>query len=360
MPPERAATHDDSLREAAVLVVNLHRRFAGVSATIRQLVPRQQQSRALAVLDRGDLGLSGTIRWSELLRHGWTPPGGERFRIWHARRAGDLLLGLCLRHVLRQRWRFVYTSPSPRRHGRVWRAIVNRSDAIVAVTENAARFLDRHDAVLPHGIDVEAFHPPADKRAAWRESGLPGEFGIGVFGRVRPNKGTHLYVDALCELLPRHSQFTGIISGECLWGDADYLDSLKERVARAGLEERIVFLGDQPQNEIKHWYRRVALCVAPSLSEGYGLTPLEAMASGAACVTSRAGAYPAMIQPGVNGEIATTGDGTALTRAMEQVIRDPARMLEMGAAGRRIAEQHFSITGEVAGYDEIYRRVLAR
>ena len=360
MPPERAANHNDSLREAQVMVINLHRRFAGVSATILQLVPHQHQIRPLAVLDRGSLGLSGTIRWSELLRHGWTPPAGTRWRIWHARRAGDLLLGLCLRHVLRQRWRFVYTSPSPRRHGLVWRSIVNRSDAIVAVTENAAQFLDRHDAVLPHGIDVEAFRPPPDKRAAWRESGLPGEFGIGVFGRVRPNKGTHLFVDALCELLPHHPQFTGIISGACLSGDADYLRSLKERIARAGLEQRIVFLGDQPLTEIKHWYRRVALCVAPSLSEGYGLTPLEAMASGAACVTSKAGAYAAMIQPGINGELADTGDGAALTRAIERVIADPARMLDMGAAGRRIAEQRFSIQGEVAGYDALYRRVLDR
>jgi|688.fasta_scaffold00475_2 mannosyltransferase len=359
MPPERAASVEISLREAQVLVINLHRRFAGVSATMLQLVPHQQSLRPLAVLDRGGLGLPGTLRWSELVRHGWRPPAGQRWRIWHARRAGDLLLGLFLRHVLRQPWRFVYTSPSPRRHGRVWRAIVSRSDAIVAVTDNAAGFLDRHEAVIPHGIDVEAFRPPADKRAAWRESGLCGEFGIGVFGRVRPSKGTHLFVEALCELLPRHPSFTGIICGACLPADADYLGSLHKRVARAGLEERIVFLGDQPVPEIKRWYQRIALCVAPSLSEGYGLTPLEAMASAAACVSSTAGAYATMIQPGINGELAETGNAVALCEAMERVMRDPERMLRMGLAGRDLSVQRFSIHAEARAYDAIYQRLLA-
>lgn len=348
-----------ALADSQVLVVNLHRRFAGVSATILQLVPHQQARRPLCVLDRGGLGLARTIRWNELLKYGWSGPSKTGARVWHARRAGDLLLGLFLRHALRQRWRFVYTSPSPRRHGLVWRTIVNRSDAIVAVTDNAASFLDRHDAVIPHGVDVEAFHPPLDKRAEWRESGLPGEFGIGVFGRVRPNKGTHLFVEAMCALLPENPRFTAVISGACLPADEAYKRAMQERIATAGLSERIVFLGDCSTEDIKRWYRRVSLCVAPSLSEGFGLTPLEAMASGCACVTSRAGAYGMMMTSGVNGEIVDTNDAAQLESAVGSVIADPERMLRMGAAGREIAVQRFSIEAEVAAYDAVYARLLA-
>lgn len=348
------------LRDATVLVVNLHRRFAGVSATMLALVPVQQRGRKVAVLDRGELGLEGTIRWSDLLRHGWTPPAGSRHRIWHARRAGDLLLGLVLRYLLFQPWRFVYTSPSPRRHGLTWRTIVGRADAIIAVTERAATFLDRHDAVVPHGVDTDAFVPPPDKLAAWRESGLPGRYGIGVFGRIRPNKGTHLFVDALCRLLPRHPEFTAVIAGLCLPAERGYREELERRIAAAGLKERIVFLGDLPGPAIKLWYRRVVLCVSPSLSEGFGLTPLEAMASGAAAVTSRAGAYEQMIEPGVNGALADTGDLEQLVAALEPLLAQPAELLAMGERARRCAVERFSIRGEVAGIEAVYGRVLAR
>ena len=346
------------LRDATVLVVNLHRRFAGVSATILALVPVQQRSRTVAVLDRGALGLSGTIRWSDLLRHGWTPPAGSSHRIWHARRAGDLLLGLVLRYLLFQPWRFVYTSPSPRRHGFTWRTLVGRAHAIIAVTERAASFLDRHDAVIPHGVDTETFVPPPDKREAWRESGLPGQFGIGVFGRVRPNKGTHLFVDAMCRLLPRHPDFTAVIAGLCLPADRGYREDLERRIAAAGLRERIVFLGDLQSSDIKLWYRRVALCVSPSLSEGFGLTPLEAMASGAAAVTSRAGAYEQMIVPGLNGQLADTGDLEQLVAVLEPLLANPQSLLAQGGNARRVVLDRFSIQGEAAAIEAVYRRLL--
>lgn len=348
-----------ALRDAPVLVTNLHRRYAGVSATVRALVPLQQRHQPTAVLDRGGLGLAGTVGLGDLLRHGWRPPPGHATRIWHARRSGELALGLALRHVLRQPWKFVYTSPSPRRHGWLWRTIINRSDAIIAVTERAASFLDWHTKVVPHGVDTEVFAPPPDKRAAWREGGLPGEFGIGIFGRIRRSKGTDLFVDAMCEVLPRHPRFTAVITGLCQREDEGFRDGLVERVRAAGLGSRVHFLGDLSTEEIRLWYRRVALCVAPPRSEGFGLTPLEAMASGAAAVTSREGFFPSLIVPGTNGQIVDTGDGSALARAVEELIGDPEQLLALGRRAREHVVARHSIEVEVEGIQAVYRE-LAR
>lgn len=348
-----------ALSDAPVLVVNLHRRFAGVSATILALVPVQQRERRIAVLDRGELGLAGSVRLRDVFRHGWSPPTGHLHRVWHARRAGDLALGLLFARVLRQPWRFVYTSPSPRRHGAVWRAVVNRADAIIAVSPNAASFLDRHEAVVPHGVDTDAFHPPADKRAAWRASGLPGRYGIGVFGRIRFDKGTDLFVDAMCALLPRHPEFTAVVSGWCKPSDQAFRDELARKIRAAGLEERIVFLGDLTDRDIKLWYQRVSLCVAPSRSEGFGLTPLEAMASGAAVVASREGAFPQMIEPGQNGYLFDTGDRDKLTAAMGALLADPEALLAMGAWAREHVVARHAIASEVAGIHAVYDALLA-
>ena len=53
--------------------------------------------------------------------------------------------------------------------------------------------------------------------------------------------------------------------------------------------------------DIKLWYRRISLYVAPSRNEGFGLTPLEAMASGSPVVASDAGAYADLIVEGETG-----------------------------------------------------------
>jgi mannosyltransferase len=346
------------LRDASVVVVNLARRFAGVSATILALVPVQQRTRSIAAFDRGGLGLANTISFGDLLRHGWWPPKGGSRRVWHARRSLGMALGLLLKHVLRQPWKLVYTSPTPRRHGWVWRSFVNRADAVVAVTERAASFLDWHTVVVPHGVDTEAFRPPGNKLEAWREGELPGKYGIGVFGRIRRGKGTDLFVDAMCEVLPRHPDFTAVIAGFCKAGDQPFKADLERRIQDAGLERRIVFLGDLAFADIKRWYQRVSLCVAPSRTEGFGLTPLEAMASGAAAVTSREGHFPHMIVPGTSGDIVDTGDADALARAIEELIADPEELLGLGARAREYVVDQHSIEREAAGLDAVYDELL--
>ena len=101
------------------------------------------------------------------------------------------------------------------------------------------------------------------------------------------------------------------------------------------------------------------MCVAPSRSEGFGLTPLEAMASGAAAATSREGAYPQMIVPGRNGVIFDTGESDAMIAALEPLLADPDGLLAMGAWARQHVVAHHSIASEVAGIHAVYDALLA-
>lgn len=347
-----------NLREADVVVANLHRGYAGVAATMRVLVPIQQRTRAVAFVDRAGMDVPGTFSLGAVVRGGWTKPPGGSARIWHARRAPAQLVGLLLKHVLRQRWKIVYTSPSPRRHGWLWRAAVKRADAVIAVTENAASFLDRHDAVIPHGVDTETFVPAEDRARAWMEGGLPGRYGIGIFGRVRKSKGTDVFVQAMCEVLPRHPDFTAVITGLCKPCDRAFQADLEERVRAAGLEDRIHFLGDLPFAEIKRWFQRVSLCVAVPRSEGFGLTPLEAMASGAAALTCSEGYFPQMIVPGANGDIVPTGDVPALVEALDRLLGDPEGLQEMGGRARRHVVEHHSIEREAEAIHAVYDSLI--
>lgn len=327
---------------------------------MRALVPVQQGMRSTAFLDRGRMGVDHAVNIGDVIRHGWSLPKGHSRRIWHSRRPMDHLLGLFCRSVLRQPWELVYTSPSPRRHGLFWRAIVNRSSAVIAVTDNAASYLDWHNAVVPHGVNVDTFSPPPDKIAAWQEGGLPGKYGIGTFGRIRPSKGTDLFVDAMCEVLPRFPEFTAILAGLCKPRYRQFQDELKAKVESAGLLDRIVFLGDLDFTNIKLWYQRISLCIAVPRSEGFGLTPLEAMSSGAAALTSSEGYFPMMISPSIHGDVLPTGDLPALQKALAKILKDPEALLHMGQQARSHVVAHHSIEHEAESIHAVYDEVLAR
>ncbi len=334
-----------------ILVTNLHRRFTGVSATVQVLVPFQQTREDIAVLDTGGLGLPGTVPFRTILRHGWSRPVNGNYRIWHARRDVEMLLGLFLKYVLFQRWKLVFTSAAPKRHGRVLRFIMNRMDAIIATSERAAGFLDWHSAVVPHGVDVELYQP-ADKAAAKAALGLSGLV-IGNFGRIRASKGTDLLIAALCKLLPEHPDVTVVITGEAKESEADYLKDLQDQLDQAGVADQVQFWGHADAQRVRQLYQACDLVIAASRTEGFGLTPLEAMASGAAVLTSGAGYWPELVTPEVGARF-ETGDAEDLTAKLRDMVSDPDRLARMGQAGRHHILDNHAITGEVDGIFSVY------
>ena len=161
-------------------------------------------------------------------------PPGRPFRIWHARRNNEMLVGLLLKRVLRQPLRLVFTSAAQRRHTRWTKFLLRQMDAVIAASPFAANSLEVPHQVILHGVDADRFRPPMDKGAAWKATGLPGRYGIGVTGRIRHQKGTDLFVEAMCRLLPTHPDWTAVILGRVTSNNRGFADSLKRRIAEAG------------------------------------------------------------------------------------------------------------------------------
>ena len=92
-----------------------------------------------------------------------------------------------------------------------------------------------------------------------------------------------------------------------------------------------------------------------SRNEGFGLTLIEAMSSGAALVASRAGAAELVIEDGVSGVLTPPGDVDALVMALEPLMRDPAAAIAMGERGRSRALAKFSLDAEANCIAEVYR-----
>ena len=356
-PAWGAMTEPLDIRDVEVVAPNFKRRLSGVTSVIIQLIPEQRAAgMPIAALGPGlppSVPKIGLKQIFGLLK----PPRNRRFRIWHARRNTEMLGGLFLKHVLRAPLKLVFTSAAQRRHTRYTRWLIRQMDGVVSPSSRSASFLEVPCTVVPHGIDLEAFHPPSDDERDWSQTGLPGRRGIGCFGRVRHQKGTDLYVQALIELLPRYPDWTGLVFGRVTVENRGFCEALQEKIDAAGLHERILFMGEVP--DVKPWLRRVSLCVAPSRNEGFGLTPLEAMASETAVAASDAGAYRDIIEEGKTGFVVPAGDGTALTRIIEIYLADPDLAAEHAKSGLSRVHEQFALRREAEALATVYEGIWA-
>jgi mannosyltransferase len=350
MSPANAALSDDP----EVIVFNLKQRYTGVSATINALVPLQAHQWKLGFCGtRMSNGVEG-MTLGQAIQVSKKPPKGRAFRIWHVRRDPEMMAAVFARDVLRLPIKLVFTSAAQHLHGRFPRWLISKMDAVIATTPLAASFVPNTTAVVPHGIDLSRFSPPPDKLSAWADSGLPGQYGIGVFGRVRPDKGSDVFVQAMIEALPQLPGATAVIAGLAQAQHQAYQQDLQRQIDAAGLHDRIVFLGEVPAGEVHRWYQRCLLCVACPRYEPFGLTPFEAAATGCALVCSRTGAFDQLALPGVTGDMVDTGDAPGLAQAVLTVLSNPQRAVQMGEAARARVSELFSLAREAEGIARVY------
>jgi mannosyltransferase len=345
----------DPLSSVEVIAPNFKRKLSGVTSTIVQLIPLQRAN-GLNIVTLGP-GLPAdlpNIGWTSLPGL-WFKPRTRPFRIWHARRNNEMIAGILMRSVLRMRLRLLFTSAAQRDHQPFTKWLIRQMNGVIATSGKSGSFLKVPHTVIMHGVDTVLFHPPEDDQDSFAASGLPGQFLVGCSGRIRPSKGTDLFVEAMINLLPKHPQWTAVMTGRTTSEYKGFEQSLRDKIARAGLTDRILFLGEVP--DVRLWYRRMTLYVAPSRNEGFGLTPLEAMASQTAVVASDAGAYAEMIGAGT-GTVVAAGDGPALEAAIAPYLADPAMCKSAGIAALAHVRKSFPLQQEAAKILDVYEHLF--
>lgn len=338
------------IRDIEVIAPHFKRRLSGVTSTIIQLVPRQiADGLKIATLGPGlPPGLPG-MKYRQLAGL-WRALPGDRARIWHARRNVEMLAGIILRDLLRMKLKLLFTSASQRHHTGYSRWLISKMDHVVATSAKTGSYLKVPHTVVMHGIDTARFHP-AESRERHR-------LRIGCAGRIRHQKGTDLFIDALIALLPRYPGWEGEAIGRVTAEHESFAKGLRRRIADAGLSDRLRLA--EETTRIDEWYRGIDLYVAPSRTEGFGLTPLEAAASGVASVAADVGAYPELIHPGKTGAVVPTGDLTAFIAAIEPYLADPGIARRQGAAALSHVRSEFDIANEADGLRLVYQSLVPK
>ena len=346
------------MRRADLVVTNFNPRFTGVSATAAGIVRRQMARHEMALLGHPLPGGPAPLNRRAGAALAKAGPARRPFQIWHVRRNPEMQMALWLRDVRRLPIRIVFTSAAQRLHSRWPRWLISRMDAVIATTEEAARFVPNTAAVVPHGVDTARFFPPPEAGRARRAGRV-----MATIGRVRPEKGTDRFVEMALRLLPQMPDLEARIVGLARGAHRSFRARLEARIAAAGLSERIRFVGEVPPEEMPRFLREIDLLVALPRYEGYGMTPLEAMATAVPVVASDTGYFARFLGApegggvGAAGEIIAGGDPAAAAEAARRILSDGALHARMGAAALARARGQFSIEAELAGIEAVYARL---
>ena len=301
-----------------------------------QVLPHQKELMGTAVLGKhhltDDTNCLTFRQFTKLCKQ--SLPNGK-YRVFHARRNDEMIQALIAKKLFGAKIKIVFTSTAQRHHSHFTRWLMSKMDAIVTTCNAANSYLKTPaDIIIPHGIDIETF-TPSDRP-------ISENIQIGIFGRVRPSKGIDLLIDAIIPILKTNSQLTLNLIGETTPKFRPYLEEQKAKITKAGLDEQVIYHGKVPFSSLPSLYRSMDLVCALSRSEGFGLTPLEAMASGAAVLTSEAGAWKDIIENGVHGYHIPTGDIDTIKTKLELMLSSPEKLSKMGKAGRKHVEEKFT------------------
>lgn len=253
------------------------------------------------------------------------------------------------------------------------RLAIRTSRRLIAISASARDDMIAAFSVPPERIAVTPLaadprfqpQPPAEIMALRVKYALPEQYILSLASN-KPHKNLPRLVEAFARLVAAEKQtdsekgrlrgtapFQLVIAGH--W-DARY-DDARQAVAHHGLEQRVRFLPDIAEADLPALYSGAAIFAFPSLYEGFGLPPLEALACGAPVLCGNTSSLPEVV-----GDAALMVDPTnseMIADGLAQLLGDPARREALRAAGRRRAAL-FSWRATATATLAVYEQALQR
>lgn len=230
-----------------------------------------------------------------------------------------------------------------------WRVIVC-SEAMKSEVRGLFGLSEDKVSVLPNGIDLK--QPPRGNPPPREAFADPGERLIFHIGRLVPEKGVAVLLEAMPQLLRRHP-VRAVIAGT-----GPYSDELRRRAAHLGLGDRVRFVGWVDDATAHALYQYADVAVVPSTYEPFGIVALEAMAAGTPLVASDVGGLGEIVRHGENGLKALPGHAVSLAEQIDRLLADRLLAARLAATALREMEERYTWSGIARATAALYEQVL--
>ena len=249
-------------------------------------------------------------------------------------------------------------------------SIIGNAAVIVAISNWTANLaldvLTTLDLVVPVetvplGTTPSQFRPGVDSNAVRAKYGLTDGNGpwLLTVARVESHKGIDTVIKAMTRVRAKHPTARYAVAGT-----GQRLSDFERLRDELGLGDAVRFLGTVAEAELPALYNAADLYVGASrrvegLVEGFGISLVEAAASGLAVVGGRSGGVPEALNDGETGILVDPDDPAAVAAGINELLENPERRKQFGVAGRKAVEEYYNWDRVVKDLIEIDRRYRA-
>ncbi|AFV11757.1 glycosyltransferase [Thermacetogenium phaeum DSM 12270] len=230
--------------------------------------------------------------------------------------------------------------------------LITVSNALKKEIERLGWFPEDRISVVCNGLDVGYF-PVGVARTALREQlGINGNWPvIGTVARLEPQKGVRILLEALKYIDKEYGPVYLLIVG-----DGPERGSLQRFAVELNLAERVIFTGYR--SDVRELLSLLDVVAVPSLSEGFSIFCLEALAAGRPVVASSVGGLRDLIQHERTGFLVPPGDAKAMGAVIVSLLSERVAASNLGRRGRDFVARRFTGEQMIAGTAEVYEIVL--
>lgn len=230
--------------------------------------------------------------------------------------------------------------------------ILQNADAVLALTQNMKQKMkqiyDRDISIVPNGIDLEKFKIPSESKKG-RDAKT-----IVFVGRLHPVKGVRYLLQAM-KIVHAEMPDAKLI----LVGDGEERENLESLTNSLGIRECVEFAGKVPHERIQDYMNQAEVFVLPSLSEGFPVTILEAMACGLPIVATNVRGIPNIVEEGVNGYLVNVKSPDEMAERILFLLQND-EMRERMSANNREKVELFAWDKIAIRVEDEYQQVITR
>lgn len=235
--------------------------------------------------------------------------------------------------------------------------VLRNSDAVIALTEDMKKEMqkicNKDIIVIPNGINLENFERLSRENIR-RKLEITNEQKIVIFaGTLRPIKGVKYLIQAMNLIRQKNTK-----ASLMLIGDGEERQSLEELVKESNLGDCVTFVGQVPNEEVLEYMAASDVFVLPSLSEGFPLVILEAMASGLPIVATKVGGLPEIIKEGDNGFLVEPKDSIEIAEKVLLLLQGKELRQRIAKNNRQRAKD-YTWAKVVDSVEQVYQKVVA-